>query len=142
MLSDGVREYPETNLGFSVGTWIVLNTTYGDGDDMKRYSARIGSRVSCDFSPFSKLRFTIASNFSQDPDGLSCVGDVYIYNTNKSIIRTYSGALWADYGSSLSYTSDVDISSINQQAFFAVRLRTTVKSNRGTGIIKSIEFIN
>lgn len=140
MLADGVREYPQTSRGFIVGTNIDLNSTFGDGDNMKRYSARVGSKVSCDFTPFSKIRITYAADYYRGTDGLEYVGDVFIYNTNRSQIKAYAYGLGGGYLTEA--TSDIDISSINQQAFFALYFYTTRDASGGTAHIKRIEFIN
>lgn len=140
MLADGVREYPQTNRGFSIGTNIDLNSTFGDGDDTKRYTARVGSKVSCDFTPFSKIRITYLADYYSGTNGLGYSGDVFIYNTSKSQIKSYLRILGGGYLTET--TVDIDISSINQQAFFALWFYTSSNASGGTAYIKRIEFIN
>lgn len=140
MLADGVRPY-YGNYRYSISTGgIYLEGMDSGSDDDRKLYTRIGSRVSANYSPFSRIRLTYTSTFALDPNGLACVGDMLFYSASKKSIKSLYRVLYAGY---LTYaTTEIDISGINEQAFFELKFWSASKASYGGVNITKIEFLN
>jgi len=140
VLADGVRPY-YGNYRYSISTGgIYLEGMDSGSDDDRKLYTNIGSRVSANYTPFSKIRLTYTSTFALDPNGLACVGDILFYSTLKKYIKTLYRIFYTGY---LTYTTtEIDISDINEQAFFELKFWSASKASYGGVNITKIEFLN
>jgi len=140
VLADGVRPYyGGYRYSISTGGIYLEGMDSGSDDDMKLYTY-IGSKVSANYSPFSRIRFTYTSTFAYDPNGLACVGNILFYSTKKKYIKTLYNVFYAGYQTYT--TTEIDISGINEQAFFELKFWSASKAIYGGVNITKIEFLN
>lgn len=121
-----------------------MASRYGGSDeDMQKYCSDLVNNISIDFTPFSQIKFTIKADFSLGNDGIGCAGDLYFLTTSKAALKTKSGVFWAGFNSTTVCT--VDVSDINQHAFFRTYIRSASKvgsvNASSTVTISKIEFV-
>lgn len=131
--------YGNYRYSISTGGIYLDGMDSGSDDDMKLYTC-IGSRVSANYSPFSRIRFTYTSTFALGRDGEACVGDIMFYSASKKRIKTLYRVLYTGYLTDA--TTEIDISDINEQAFFELKFWSAHKAATGGVNITKIEFLN
>ncbi len=127
---------------FVEGGGIVLGSKFGSGDSMYRYCTIVVNNISIDLTPFRAIRYTYEGEFSRGSDGVDCKGDFYVLSTAKKQLKRIKTAFWGGFSNET--TTDVDVSDINQQAFFYADFESASKtgsSGEQFVVIKRIEFL-
>ncbi|MEY8352628.1 hypothetical protein AALB39_04635 [Lachnospiraceae bacterium 54-53] len=124
------------------GGGILLGSKFGSGDSMYRYCTIVVNNISVDLTPFRTIRYTYNGQFSSGSDGIGCRGDFIALSTAKRQIKRMGDVFWGGYSSET--TTDIDISDINQHAFFYADFGSASKvgtSGDQFVIIQRIEFL-
>lgn len=118
---------------------VLLSENADSDDDNKMYCTIVVNNKSVNLTPFKKIRFTYVCDFYTSINGIDGIGDFVVLSAEKRQLKSVN---YAFYGGFLTTTvTDVDVSDINQQAFFYVKIRSASSASGGTTTISKIEFI-
>ena len=124
------------------GGGIYLGSRLRRGDSMYRDCTIVVNNISIDLTPFRAIRYTYEGEFSRGEDGVDCTGDFEVLSAKKRYIKTIRKAFYGGFSSET--VTDVDVSDINQHAFFYAAFSSARKassSSRQFVLIKRIEFL-
>jgi hypothetical protein len=113
------------------------NITNNDNDEYV-YSQYIVNSRSVNLIPFSQIRVTFEPQYGYASDGVGGECRIYLMNTSKKLLKTSS---YVRAGFSYDATVILDVSAVNEHAFFRIEAKSVVGASYGDCIIKKIEFI-
>ena len=124
----------------TIGSRIDLSAYQSGGDDDSHYYSTIFvNNKSFDSTPFNTLRITGGASFYVGSSFIFYKCTVKILNTAKQTLTTLTAT---DESGTLDDTLTFDISTIDQQAFFAIGFESVTSCSGGTAWVSKIEFLN